>query len=104
VRWITWVLYMHDINYYECNDVIVDAKQDRRKIKYNISANLGYMWIKCALHQILHAYLIIYLAQTTIFLQQLIAHPINFPCGTKQEYPEKTHDFRQSVDWIAIQP
>ena len=103
---------MHDITYYECNDVIVDAKQDRRKIKYNISANLGYMWIKyytltsniTHLHQILHAYLIIYLAQTTIFLQQLIAHPINFPCGKKQEYPEKTHDFRQSVDWIAIQP
>jgi hypothetical protein len=25
-------------------------------------------------------------------------HPINFPCGRKPEYPEKTHDFRQSVD------
>jgi hypothetical protein len=27
-------------------------------------------------------------------------HPVNFPCGRKPEYPEKTHDFRQSVDWL----
>ncbi len=21
-----------------------------------------------------------------------LTHPVNFPCGSKQEYPEKTHD------------
>jgi hypothetical protein len=26
--------------------------------------------------------------------------PVNFPCGRKPEHPEKTHDFRQSVDWL----
>jgi hypothetical protein len=26
-------------------------------------------------------------------------HPVNNPCGRKPaEYPEKTHDFRESVD------
>ena len=25
-------------------------------------------------------------------------HPVNILCGRKPEYPEKTHDFRQSVD------
>jgi hypothetical protein len=25
-------------------------------------------------------------------------HPVNIPCWRKPEYPEKTHDFRQSVD------
>ena len=25
-------------------------------------------------------------------------HPVNIPCGRKPEHPEKTHDFRQSVD------
>ena len=29
-------------------------------------------------------------------------HPVNFPCGRKPEYPEKTHDFRQSVDKRAF--
>ena len=28
-----------------------------------------------------------------------LTHPVNFPCGRKPEYPEKTHDFRQSVDY-----
>jgi hypothetical protein len=33
------------------------------------------------------------------FLTMFIpTHPANFPCGRKPEYPEKTHDFRQSVD------
>ena len=27
-----------------------------------------------------------------------LSHPVNFPCGGKPEYPEKTRDFRQSVD------
>ena len=25
-------------------------------------------------------------------------YPVNFPCGWKPEYPEKTYSFRQSVD------
>jgi hypothetical protein len=29
-------------------------------------------------------------------------HPVNFPCGRKPEYPEKTHDFRQSVDFYSF--
>ena len=28
-----------------------------------------------------------------------LTHSVNFPCGRKPEYPEKTHDFRQSVDY-----
>ena len=28
----------------------------------------------------------------------ILTHPVNFPCGRKSENPEKTHDFRQSVD------
>ena len=28
-----------------------------------------------------------------------LTHPVNFPCGRKPEYPEKTHDFWQSVDY-----
>ena len=31
----------------------------------------------------------------TVFIQ---THPVNFPCWRKPERPEKTHDFRQSVD------
>ena len=37
-----------------------------------------------------------------------LTHPVNFPCGRKPEYPEKTHDFRQSVilfsheDWVRV--
>ena len=27
-------------------------------------------------------------------------HPVNIPCGRKPEYPEKSHDFRQSVDGL----
>jgi hypothetical protein len=30
----------------------------------------------------------------------ILTHPVNFPCGRKPELPEKTHDFRQSVDWL----
>jgi hypothetical protein len=29
-----------------------------------------------------------------------LTHPVNFPCGRKPEYPEETHDFRQSVFYI----
>ncbi len=24
-------------------------------------------------------------------------HPVNIPCGTEREYPQRTHDFWQSV-------
>ena len=27
-------------------------------------------------------------------------HPVIIPYGKKPEYPKKTHDFRQSVDWL----
>jgi hypothetical protein len=30
----------------------------------------------------------------------ILTHPVNFACGRKPERPEKTHDFRQSVDWL----
>jgi hypothetical protein len=30
----------------------------------------------------------------------ILTHPVNFPCGRKPERPEKTHDFRKSVDWL----
>ena len=30
----------------------------------------------------------------------ILIHPINFPCGRKPEHQEKTHNFRQSVDWL----
>jgi hypothetical protein len=31
-----------------------------------------------------------------------LTHPANFPCGRKPEYPEETHDFRQSVDFYSF--
>ena len=31
-----------------------------------------------------------------------LTHPVNFPCGRKPEYPGKTHDFRQSVDFNSF--
>jgi hypothetical protein len=31
-----------------------------------------------------------------------LTHPVNFPCGRKPEYPGKTHDFRQSVDFLLF--
>ena len=31
-----------------------------------------------------------------------LTHPINFPCLRKPEYPEKTHDFRQNVDYTLF--
>ena len=44
-----------------------------------------------------------YFIFTTIVITFLTAfiltHPaVNFPCRRKPEHPEKTHDFRQSVD------
>jgi hypothetical protein len=55
---------------------------------------------------IMHTY-IIYLSSDYLSLQQLcflltvfITHAVNFPCGRKPEHSEKTHDFRQSVDWL----
>ena len=34
----------------------------------------------------------------TFFSVFMLIHPVNFPRGRKPEHPEKTHDFRQSVD------
>jgi hypothetical protein len=34
----------------------------------------------------------------TVFI---LTHPANLPCGKKPERPEKTHDFRQSVDSLV---
>ena len=31
-----------------------------------------------------------------------LTHPVNFPCGRKPDYAEKTHDFRQSVDYTLF--
>ena len=31
-----------------------------------------------------------------------LTHPVNFSCGRKPEYPGKTHDFRQSVDFLLF--
>jgi hypothetical protein len=31
-----------------------------------------------------------------------LTHPVNFPCGRKPEYPEETHDFRQSVEFYSF--
>jgi hypothetical protein len=31
-----------------------------------------------------------------------LTHPVNFPCGRKPEYTEKTYDFRQSVDFLLF--
>jgi hypothetical protein len=36
----------------------------------------------------------------TIIFTTIVIFSVNFPCGRKPEYPEKTHDFRQSVDWL----
>jgi hypothetical protein len=31
-----------------------------------------------------------------------LTHPVNFPCRRKPEYPEETHDFRQSIDFYSF--
>ena len=31
-----------------------------------------------------------------------LSHPVNFPCGRKLEYPEKTQDFQQSIDYTLF--
>ena len=31
-----------------------------------------------------------------------LTHPVHFPCERKPEYPEKTHDFRQRVDYTLF--
>jgi hypothetical protein len=30
----------------------------------------------------------------------ILIYPVNFPCGRKPQHPEKSHDFRQGVDWL----
>jgi hypothetical protein len=59
-----------------------------------------------------YAYLCYLLSLDYSYLQQLWYYliyfpnyvypnpPVNIPCGRKPERPEKTHDFRQSVDWL----
>jgi hypothetical protein len=33
----------------------------------------------------------------------ILTHPVNFPCGRKPEYPEKTQDFRQRPKrWLTL--
>jgi hypothetical protein len=34
----------------------------------------------------------------TFLTEFILTHPVNFLCGRKPEHPEKTHNFRQSVD------
>jgi hypothetical protein len=34
----------------------------------------------------------------TFLTMFILTHPVNFPCERKPEHPEKTHDFRQSVN------
>jgi hypothetical protein len=36
------------------------------------------------------------------WMQIAVTHPVNFPCGKKLEYQEKTHDFRRSVDVLLF--
>ena len=31
-----------------------------------------------------------------------LSHPVNIPSGRKPEYPKKTHDFRQGVDYTLF--
>ena len=31
-----------------------------------------------------------------------LSHPVNFPCGRKPKYPEKTQDFQQSIDYTLF--
>jgi hypothetical protein len=31
-----------------------------------------------------------------------LTHPVNFPCGRKPEYPGKTHNVRQSVEFYSF--
>jgi hypothetical protein len=35
-------------------------------------------------------------------LAPILTHSVNFPCKRKPEHPEKTHDFRQSVDGLDL--
>ena len=65
--------------------------------------------IKCTLHQVLrlpnyilsldfYFYNNCDITFLTVFILTDLTDPVNFPCGRKPERPEKTHDFRQSVD------
>ena len=40
----------------------------------------------------------LYYATITFLTMFILTSPVNFPGGKKPERPEKTHDFRQSVD------
>ena len=46
-------------------------------------------------------YFINFATMATILWARM-SHPVNIPCGRKPEYLEKTHDFRQSVDYILF--
>ena len=43
-----------------------------------------------------------YLSYTDNLMALKPNSPVNFPCWRKPEYPEKTHDFRQSVDYTLF--
>ena len=51
-------------------------------------------------------YLFIYLPYKSTFSTEhyrlYLTHPVNFPCGRKPEYPEKTHDLPQSIDLCSF--
>jgi hypothetical protein len=51
-------------------------------------------FLPCRLYYLYNNYDINFL---TVFI---LTHLVNFPCARKPEHPEKTHDFRQSVDWL----
>ena len=66
------------------------------------SADFHVDMIKCTLHQVLRLpnYILYFYnnCDITFLTVFILTHPVNFPCGRKPGHPEKTHDFRQSVD------
>ena len=93
------------INVYHNNLLYVSCKQESKQLQHGSTALYMYIY--------LFIYLSIYLALPTRAgsPQQhmpitvgpfCLTHPVNFPCGRKPEYPEGTHDFRQSVDFYSF--
>ena len=66
----------------------------------------------CGISQSTHSISIFYLASpqgqghhnsvSQLLWGRITYPPINYPCGWKSEYPEKTHHFRQSVDYTLF--
>ena len=80
---------------------------------HKLNCRAGYATVDVALLMYLFVCFFIYLALPTRAgsPQQhmpitvgpfYLTHPVNFPCGRKPEYPGKTHDFRQSVDFYSF--